>query len=66
VLVLAHAGHWLVQLIYLAPLVALVAIIAIARLRERREARRGDRAGDFEQPTPDGAVTEATESRPGA
>ena len=35
--VLAHAGHWLVQLLYLAPLVVLVWMVVAARLRERRE-----------------------------
>ena len=35
-LVLAHAGHWLVQLVYLAPLVVLVAVLVVAKLRERR------------------------------
>ena len=33
---LAHAGHWLAQVAYLAPLVVLVA----GRLRSRRERRR--------------------------
>jgi hypothetical protein len=38
VLVLAHAGHWLVQLIYLVPLVVLVGVIVAGRIRDRREA----------------------------
>jgi hypothetical protein len=37
-LLLAHAGHWLVQLIYLVPLVVLVGVIVAGRLRDRREA----------------------------
>ena len=37
-LVLAHAGHWLVQLIYLVPLVVLVGVIVAGRVRDRREA----------------------------
>jgi len=37
-LLLAHAGHWLVQLIYLAPLVVLVGVIVAGRLRDRRKA----------------------------
>jgi hypothetical protein len=36
-LVIAHAGHWLPQLLYLAPLVVLVVAIGLGRLRERRE-----------------------------
>ena len=37
-LVLAHAGHWLVQLIYLVPLLVLVGVILAGRVRDRREA----------------------------
>ena len=35
-LVLAHAGHWLVQLIYLVPLLVLVGVIVAGRIRDRR------------------------------
>jgi hypothetical protein len=34
----AHAGHWLVQLIYLVPLAVLVGVILVGRIRDRREA----------------------------
>ena len=37
-LLLAHAGHWLVQLIYLVPLAVLVGVILAGRLRDRRGA----------------------------
>ena len=37
-LVYAHAGHWLVQLIYLMPLLVLVGVILVGRARDRREA----------------------------
>jgi hypothetical protein len=40
VLVFAHAGHWLVQLIYLVPLAVLVGVILAGRIRDRREAKR--------------------------
>jgi len=40
---LAHSGHWLVQVAYLTPLVVLVVILVAGRLRERRE--REPRAG---------------------
>ena len=43
---LAHAGHWLVQIAYLAPLVVLVAILAIGKLRARRERRRNEGVTD--------------------
>ena len=33
----AHAGHWLVQLIYLVPLLVLVAVILAGRIRDKRE-----------------------------
>ena len=36
--VVAHAGHWLVQLIYLVPLAVLVGVIVAGRRRDRREA----------------------------
>jgi hypothetical protein len=35
-LVIAHAGHWLVSVAYLAPLVFLVGIIVHGKLRDRR------------------------------
>ena len=35
VTVFAHAGHWAVQLLYLAPLVVLVWMLVSARLRDR-------------------------------
>lgn len=37
----AHAGHWAVQLLYLAPLLALVIMLVVGKLRERR-ARRAE------------------------
>ena len=37
-LVIAHAGHWAVQLIYLFPLLVLVGVIVAGRRRDRREA----------------------------
>jgi hypothetical protein len=40
-LVLAHAGHWLVTVAYIAPLIFLVGVILFGKLRDRR-ARPGD------------------------
>ena len=37
-LVVGHAGHWLVQLIYLVPLLVLVGVILVGRHRDKREA----------------------------
>jgi hypothetical protein len=33
--VLAHAGHWLIQLVYLVPLLVLVVVIVVGRFRDR-------------------------------
>jgi hypothetical protein len=46
VIVIAHAGHWLPQLLYLGPLVVLVVAILIGRMRERRERREGGGSED--------------------
>jgi hypothetical protein len=43
---LAHAGHWLAQLAYLAPLILLVAMLVVGKLRERHERRRSERVTD--------------------
>jgi hypothetical protein len=37
---LAHAGHWLAQIAYLAPLVVLIGMLVFGKLRARRERRR--------------------------
>ena len=45
-IVIAHAGHWLPQLLYLAPVVVLVGAILVGRFRERRAGRgRDERPG---------------------
>jgi len=36
VIVLAHAGHWLVNLAYIAPLIFLVGVIVVGKIRDRR------------------------------
>jgi hypothetical protein len=36
VIVVAHAGHWLPQLLYVAPVAVLVVAVLIGRIRERR------------------------------
>jgi len=38
-LVVAHAGHWLAQLLYVAPLLIFVVILVRAKLQERRQGR---------------------------
>jgi hypothetical protein len=44
-LVFAHAGHWLPQLIYLVPLMVLIGVIVAGRIRDRREDAR-ERSAD--------------------
>jgi len=36
VIVFAHAGHVLLDLLYAAPLIVLVALLVVGKLRERR------------------------------
>ena len=38
---LAHVGHWLVDLIYLAPLVLLGALVLAGKVRTWRKERQG-------------------------
>lgn len=56
-LVLAHAGHWLVQLMYAAPLLALVVAVVMGRRREAREEREAAERGEPAEgaPPPSGA-----------
>ncbi len=35
-IVVAHAGHWLVNLAYIAPLIFLVGVIVVGKIRDRR------------------------------
>ena len=39
--VFAHAGHWLPQLLYLAPVLVMLGAVVVGKLRERR-GRRSD------------------------
>jgi hypothetical protein len=43
-LVIAHAGHWLVSVAYMTPLVFLVGIIVAGKVRDRR--RRSDESSE--------------------
>jgi hypothetical protein len=36
VIVVAHSGHWLPQLLYLAPVVVMLGAVGLGKLRERR------------------------------
>lgn len=35
-IVFAHAGHWLAQLLYLAPVVVMIGAVALGKLRNRK------------------------------
>ncbi len=43
-ILLAHAGHWLVSVLYASPLVIVVGLLAVAAIRDRRRPD-GDREG---------------------
>ena len=47
--VFAHAGHWLVQLAYLAPLLLLVGALIAGKVRERRERATHVQSNDEEE-----------------
>ena len=36
VVVFAHAGHWLANLLYVAPLIVLIGAVGVSKARERR------------------------------
>jgi hypothetical protein len=38
----AHAGHWLVDLLYAAPLLIMVGVLVVARMRERAGRKDAD------------------------
>jgi len=47
-MVIAHAGHWAVQALYLAPLAVFVGLLARAKLHERRDRQAGGEGGAVE------------------
>ena len=44
--VFAHAGHWLPQLLYVAPVAVLVGAVLVGRIRDRRAGRSAGRCDD--------------------
>jgi hypothetical protein len=42
-LTIAHAGHWVVNLLYVVPLLIAVGVLSYQSMKDRREVRR---AGD--------------------
>jgi hypothetical protein len=39
VIELAHAGHWLPQLLYLAPVLVMLGAVGVGKYRERRNRK---------------------------
>ena len=39
-LLLAHAGHWLVTIAYFTPVIAFIAWLVVVQVRERRKRSR--------------------------
>ena len=38
-IVVAHAGHWLPQLLYLAPVLVMLGAVGVGKVRERRNKK---------------------------
>ncbi len=51
-LTIAHAGHWAVNLLYVAPLLIAVGVLGYQSIRDRRQVRR--EGGDARRPPTDG------------
>ena len=48
-MLIAHGGHWLVNVAYTLPVVGLLLFVGRAKLKERREGREERRRQDSEQ-----------------
>jgi hypothetical protein len=44
-IVFAHAGHIIVDLLYAAPLLVMIVLLVIGKMRERRNQRSGGLSG---------------------
>lgn len=47
---LAHASHWLINLLYVAPLFIIVGVLGVQSVKSRRELKR--EGGDARTPPP--------------
>ena len=45
ILPIAHAGHWAINLLYVAPLVIAVGVLAFQSLKDRRKVNSGESPG---------------------
>jgi hypothetical protein len=51
---IAHAGHWIANLLYLVPLLVVIAMLAVTSMRDRRaEAAEGAGAPEPDPPASD-------------
>lgn len=48
ILPIAHAGHWAVDLLYVAPLLVAVGVLGYQSMKDRRELKRA--GGDVRRP----------------
>ncbi len=49
---IAHAAHWAVNLLYVAPLLVTVGVLGYQSMRDRRQVRRED--GEVRRPPTEG------------
>jgi len=54
-LTLAHAGHWAINLLYVAPLLIAVGVLGFQSMKDRRQLRR--EGGDVRWPPAEGGQT---------
>lgn len=45
ILPIAHAGHWAINLLYVAPLVIAVVVLAVQSMKDRRKVKSGEHEG---------------------
>ena len=50
ILPIAHGGHWLINLLYVAPLVVVVGVLGYQSLKDRRELKSGNVAAGRRPP----------------
>jgi hypothetical protein len=55
-LTIAHAGHWVVNLLYVAPLLVAVGVLGYQSVKDRRQVRR--EGGDARRPPAGGGQSE--------
>ena len=42
---IAHAGHWAINLLYVAPLVIAGGVLTVQSMKDRRKVKSGEREG---------------------